>query len=102
MAEKKLEKIVLAQGEDVYAFAVGTEDAFFEGSVPKNLDVLKAYILGLMNSRTYLDQKLTPEQIENGPADNSQWFYIGEPMEEKEFQEVVQYVTPDPDRNGYC
>ncbi len=101
MISERLEKIVLAQSDDAYTFVVGTEDAFFTGSLPRSLDVLKAYVLGLIDSRTYLDSKITPEQIENGPSDGSQWFYIGEPIDRREFQELVKYVSPDPDRNGY-
>lgn len=102
MPKKSIDKIVLAKGytkEEGYGVVITRgENGFSELQIP-NLDMLKAYVLGLIDSRKY-----KPNQIKNIKRnETADYFYTGRPLNKKEFQEVKNYISIDnQDRNDYC
>lgn len=107
MLKEGIEKIVLARGYDKgYGYRVaitfGTGGGFCERHIP-NLEALKAYIMGLIDSNNYTIDQVKNMRRFGRNEKQPDYFYIGRPLSQKEFQEIKKDLSPETeDRNGYC
>ena len=104
MPKKEIEKIVLATGDkavDYYAVAITFDKGFSERYIGGSLDLLKTYLLGLIDSGKYTSDQVKNMRSFRKGEKQPDYFYIGLPLKRKEFQEVKDYITAQTKDNNH-
>lgn len=93
----ELESIVIATGSDPsYSVFSGSELFWTEYNAQNKMELI-AYLNGMLTAAGIRDFETIKKLIQNGPKENSQWFYAGEPLNGTEFNEIVESLNSDHD-----